>query len=315
MLSLVRQSNGKKRKSKKATPWEPEYHAPQKDPTGLGDVNEPGLPGIHSVKKTSTLPKELSWGHMREDKAMLSTTLEKKLNRALGPIISNTKFNDDNTQLALEEMMRITSSPCRFDDKAQFSQYLTEGVVLNVNRLVSQGIGIPQGEYVLYSITNEKAMLVPTSDITVQETDFSKVPKAFEIHTSKLLGCWNKIEGTITEDDSTPPRRYGHKEIEQKAKSKYKNVPEVVSALERAGKTQEEVADEVGVHPSTISRYKHATNKKGGRVPSLSAALKLADATGSNIEAMFGNVEPPTKRRPTSGSGGGRNETYRQGNR
>lgn len=245
---------------------------------------------------------------------MLSTTLEKKLNRALEPFTTNAKFNDDNTQLALEEMMRITSSPRRFDDKGQFSRYLAEGVVLNINRLVSQGIGIPQGEYVLYSITNEKAMLVPTSAVTVQETDFSNTPKSFEVHTSKLLGCWNKIEGTITEDDA-PPRRYGHKEIEQTSKSKYKSIPEVVSALERAGKTQEEVADEVGVHPSTISRYKHATNKKGGRVPSLGAALKLADATGSNIEAMFGNVEAPTKRRPTSGSGGGRNATYRQGNR
>jgi DNA-binding XRE family transcriptional regulator len=166
-------------------------------------------------------------------------------------------------------------------------------------------------------------MLVPTTEVTVQETDFSKTPKQYTVYTNKLLGCWNKIEGTITEGEfdragdtpqqNKPPRRYGRKEIEQTAKSKYKSVPEVVSALERAGKTQEEVADEIGVHPSTVSRYKHATSKKGGRVPSLGAALKLADATGGNIEAMFGNVEAPVKRRATSGSGGGRNETYRQG--
>jgi DNA-binding XRE family transcriptional regulator len=319
MLSLVRKPDGKKCKSKKETTWEPEYRTPERDLDKLIDVNEPGLPAIHSVNKTSTLPKELSWGHMREGKTMLSSTLDKKLNKALEPLISNTKFDDDNTQLALEEMMRITTSPRRFDNQIQFSQYLTEGIILNVNRLVSQSIGIPQGEYVLYNITPEKAMLVPTDEITVQETDFSKLPKTFEIHTSKLLGCWNKIEGTITEADTAnvsgrPPRRFGHKEIEQTSQSKYKNVPEVVSALERAGKTQEEVADEIGVHPSTVSRYKHATSKKGGRVPSLGAALKLADATGGNIEAMFGNVEPPTKRKATSGSGGGRNPTYKSGN-
>jgi DNA-binding XRE family transcriptional regulator len=320
MLNLVRKSNGKKRTAKSKTPWEPEYRPSSRDLTDIADANEPGLPGIHSVKKTSTLPKELCWGHMPEEKVMLSKSLDSKLNVALEPIVAGVKFNDDNTRLALEEMVRITTSPRRFDNKNQFSKFLTEGVVLNVNRLVSQGIGIPQGEYVLYSITPEKAMLVPTTEITMQETDFSKAPKTFEVYTNKLLGCWNKIEGTITEDDGTatnpnaPPKRFGRKEIEQKARSKYKSVPEVVSALERAGKTQEEVADEVGVHPSTVSRYKHATSKKGGRVPSLGAALKLADATGGNIEAMFGNVEPPTKRKPTGGSGGGRNATYRQGN-
>jgi transcriptional regulator with XRE-family HTH domain len=315
-LNLVK---SKKRKSKKETPWEPEYRTAKRDLSSVISANEPGLPGIHSVKKTSTLPKELSWGHMREDKIMASQTIENKLNKALEPLITNARFNDDNTQIALEEMMRITASPRRFDDKNQFSQFLTEGVVLNINRLVSQSIGIPQGEYVLYNITAEKAMLVPTAEVTVQETDFTKSPKIFEIHTKKLLGCWNKIEGTITEDENIeqtnrPPKRFGRKEIEQTAKSKYQSVPEVVSALEKAGKTQEEVADEIGVHPSTVSRYKRATSKKGGRIPSLGAALKLADATGGDIEAMFGNVEQPTKHRATSGSGGGHNPTFRQGN-
>ena len=319
-MHLLKTPNGKKRKSKRETSWEPEYRTPERDPSELIDANEPGLPGIHSVKKTSTLPKELSWGHMREDKMMLSASLDKKLNQALEPLLAHAKFEDGSTRLALEEMIRITTSPRRFDNKNQFAQYLTEGVVLNINRLVSQGLGIPQGEYVLYNITTEKAMLVPTTEVTVQETDFTKSPKTFEVYTNRLLGCWNKIEGTITEaegdadETGKPPRRYGRKEIEQKSKSKYKNVPEVVSALERAGKTQEEVADEIGVHPSTVSRYKHATSRKGGRVPSLGAALKLADATGGNIEAMFGNIEPPAHRKPTSGSGGGRNVAYRQGN-
>ena len=322
MLSLVRKPDGKKRKSKSKTPWEPQYRPSSRDLTDMTDKNEPGMPGIHSVKKTSSLPKELSWGHMREGKTMLSQPLAKKLDKALEPLISGVKFADCNTRLAVEEMMRLATSSRRFDNRGQFSRFLTEGVVLNINKLVSQSIGIPQGEYVIYNITAEKAMLVPTTEITVQETDFSNSPRSFEIYTNKLLGCWNKIEGTITEADdddaggpATPPKRYGRKEIEQTSHSKYKSVPEVVSALERAGKTQEEVADEIGVHPSTVSRYKRATSKRGGRVPSLGKALELADATGGNIEAMFGNIEPPAHRKPTSGSGGGRNPAFKQGNR
>ncbi|MCK9558616.1 MAG: helix-turn-helix domain-containing protein [Candidatus Cloacimonetes bacterium] len=310
-LYLTKKRNDKKKKKV----WKPEYHPSKRDLNDMCDANEPGLPGIHSIKKTSTLPKELSWGHMPEGKIMRSSTISEKLNIALEPIANTIKFNDSNTQLTLEEMMRIATSSRRFDDKRQFSQYLSEGVILNINRMVSQNIGIPQGEYVLYSITQKKAMLVPTAEVTVQETDFTKSPKMFEIYTNKLLGCWNKIEGTITEaDEDAPPKRYGHKEIEQTSRSKYKSTPEVVSALERAGKTQEQVADEIGVHPSTVSRYKHATSKKGGRVPSLGKALELADATGGNIEAMFGNIEAPVSRKKTSGSGGGRNKSYRQGN-
>jgi DNA-binding XRE family transcriptional regulator len=259
--------------------------------------------------------------HVKENKAKPSTTLFKKLSRALEPLMC-AKYRDDNTRIAVEEMIRIATSPRRFDNERQFSKFLTEGVLLNVNRLVSLNIGIPQGEYVVYSITPKKAMLIPTAEVTVQETDFSKSPKTFEVYTDKLLGCWNKIEGTITEDEDSggsqqnaPPRRFGHKEIEQTSVSKYPDVPEVVSALEKAGKTQKEVASEIGVHPSTVSRYKRATSKKGGRVPSLGSALKLADATGADVEAMFHDIEPPTPRKATSGSGGGRNETYRQGNR
>lgn len=323
MLYLIRTPDGKKLKKK--IPWEPRCKKPKKE---LIDKSELGLPAIQSVNKTSSLPKELAWGHMQEGKSMISKTIGKKLDKALEPLSVNTKCDND-VKVALEEMMRIVSSPARFDNKTQFSKYLTEGTILNINKLVSQSIGIPQGEYVLYRINMQKAVLIPTAEVTVQETNYNSAPKSYEVYTNKLLGCWNKMEGTILEDDTSenntkddttnnnksnlPPRRYSRKEIEQTSHSKYKSVPEVVSALERAGKTQEEVADEIGVHPSTVSRYKHATSTKGGRVPSLGAALKLADATGGNIEAMFGNIEAPVKRKATSGSGGGRNEVYRQG--
>jgi hypothetical protein len=135
MLHLIKKSNNKKYKCKK--PWEPEYRVPERKIT---DNSEPGLPAIHSVKKASSLPKELSWGHMPEEKVMLSKTIDKKLNQALEPLLICTKFNSDDEQLALEEMMRIAISPRRFDNKHQFFRYLTEDVVLNINRIVSQSI-------------------------------------------------------------------------------------------------------------------------------------------------------------------------------
>jgi ribosome-binding protein aMBF1 (putative translation factor) len=184
-------------------------------------------------------------------------------------------------------------------------------------------MGIPQGEYVIYKITPEKAMLVPVEQATVQET-FSDKPKTYEVYTQSLLGCWNKVDRILAEADKDttfqgsnpgPQQATGDKERIQHSKSKYPRRTEVKSALEKHGGSQEDVADSLGVDPSTVSRWT-ADDDRGGRVPNLADAIGLEKALGTPVSAMFPDVQPSrTKhRKPTSGSGGGRNKTYQRGN-
>jgi ribosome-binding protein aMBF1 (putative translation factor) len=279
------------------------------------------MPTIHSVQKVSSLPKTKVSGYMREEKPMASSVIGRKLDKAMSGLVQSTPHDD--THAVLEDLLHVASSNGRFDSREQFAKFLSEGILLNINRLISTSIGVPQGEYVIYKITPEKAMLVPVEQITVQET-FSGKPETYEIHTQSLLGCWNKVERVLAEagEDTAfrgsnpgPQMSGGEKERIQRSKSKYPRRTEVKSALEKHGNSQEDVADSLGVHPSTVSRWT-ADDEKGGRVPNLADAIGLEKALGTPVSAMFPDVQPSkTKhRKATSGSGGGRNKTYKRGN-
>jgi transcriptional regulator with XRE-family HTH domain len=80
--------------------------------------------------------------------------------------------------------------------------------------------------------------------------------------------------------------------------------------------SNKEMADRMGVHPSTISRYTaddHAGEEPGGRIPNVAHAVKFANALGTDVESLFGDAPEPKTRRGTGGSGGGNNPTYSRG--
>ncbi len=311
-------------KAPKTTDWLPPHKKAKRD---ILPDPEPGMPAIHSVKasnksrpsKTGSLPQ------VNEGNAMISPSLGQKIDAAIGYPVTH----HENADRVLDEMVRVTTSGTRFDSKKEFDRYISEGVLLNINRLVSNYLGIPSGEYVIYDINSNKATLIPTADVTVQETDFSEAPKLYEIFRSQLSNCWDKAEKTIYEDNpnsdssddsewrkSLPGGSYGDKERVQSGKSKYPRNSKVKGAIETSGMDQEDLASACGVDPSTVSRWT-ASSGKGARLPSIKNAICMSKHAGQDIEAMFGSAEgPPTKsgsRRATSGSGGGRNKTFRQG--
>jgi transcriptional regulator with XRE-family HTH domain len=61
----------------------------------------------------------------------------------------------------------------------------------------------------------------------------------------------------------------------------------LAAAYRKTGKSQSELARSVGVHKSTISRYKRSKSKKGMRNPSL-ATLKRLKAAGVDVVNAFG---------------------------
>ncbi len=61
-------------------------------------------------------------------------------------------------------------------------------------------------------------------------------------------------------------------------------------ALADSGESQAQIAKDVGVHPSTISRYKHkeAARKKGrGRRPSFDTLKRLSQVVGRKATVLF----------------------------
>lgn len=316
--------------------YEPHYEPAEES----GKDPEPGLPSIHTVHANNSPRlgnKDKVSSYMREGTAMLSQSLDSKLTNALQSNFVDAAVTDDISS-ALTEMVQRASSTTRFDTPDQFKQFLTEGVLLNVNKMASQSIGVPQGEYVVYQVKGGKTMLIPTADVTVQETDFAEPPRAYEVHTKDLLGCWDKTERTLyeAEENGRPPEgtpgEPGEPEDQQQAPDvghgvKHKKQlgaqnrvhptnTKVHQAIQKSGKSLKDIADECGIAVSTASRYgtKDFTGEEpGGRRPSIDKAIEFANAIGLDVEAAFGDLPPTKKREATKGSGGGRFDLYQRG--
>ena len=253
-------------------------------------------------------------------KTKKSPTLNQKLAEAL--VVCGQVTFTENTSRTIDEMVRMASSPRRFDSRQQFARYLTEGTLLNVNRLVSLSINIPCGEYVVYRMTPQKSVLVPTSEITVEHTDFTRAPKAYEVFNTQLLGCWNKIDKTLTEDEfegnEDGPEIVNRQGELESPEGRVHNVDQnIAGAIRSSGKTQKEIADECGVGEPTVSRWKNQGATDGARLPSLKHAKDLLSAVGGDISLLDKKIDKadPEERRATGGSGGGRHSIRRRGNR
>lgn len=67
------------------------------------------------------------------------------------------------------------------------------------------------------------------------------------------------------------------------------------AARERAGKTQAQVAKDVGIREAVYQRYEYGANE-----PSVRTAIRIADALHSSVESLFrvekdGSSDLPTR--------------------
>lgn len=230
--------------------------------------------------------------------ASLKTKLENKLR----------EFSHEIPDIDLEFLLRQATSNAKFENEKAFRRHLSEGALLNVNKWASSYLGIPFGEYMVYHINSDKATLVPTS----LDGELVEDAGSFDVLTPSLLQHWDKIERCLAEDNK------GAKELVQQQHSKYPRNRQLRGAIEASGMSQEEYADSIGVDPSTISRWT-IDHEDGGRKPSIDHAVQLSKLTGQDVQSLFGSVvddksSPSSRRKSTSGSGKGRNPTYRSGN-
>ena len=65
------------------------------------------------------------------------------------------------------------------------------------------------------------------------------------------------------------------------------------AARERSGKTQAQVANEVGVSELSYQRYEY--DKRG---PGVRTAIRIAKALNSTVESLFGAATPDTEKEP-----------------
>ena len=311
------------------TEYQPLYNVPEEDPFRDQEL---GLPEIHKVQGSQA--KDKSTSYMREE-TMQSLGITDKIDLALGAFdIGSAAYGEVATSLS--EMIRVASSSTRFDSPEEFREYLTEGILLNVNRLISRAISVPQGEYMVFSISPEKAMLIPTTEMSMQETDFTTAPGGFEIHTNSLLGCWDKAEKLLAEravppqfksqtnpqddqQDDQQDNQQSERNLERKGKRrniqdvdkgtfgnmKYPRDADFRSEREAHSYSLDDIVDRLGgsVNKSTVSRWGAKGGTPSSRMPSGENIIKLAQM-GIDPETFTDKVDKGASSGTPSKGGG-----------
>lgn len=249
----------------------------------------------------------------------LTNGLMRRLNDRLNVINSIDASNE------LDGLFEITSSVGRFDSLKEFKNHLREGALLDVSVIASKALSIPQGEYAVWATNSGTTILVPTSAPKPGDVVTRENPQ-YDLHTSQLLGSWNRITRTITER-TADDEESGNGNLERDKGSDHFDTPPTYrpegpytfgskikrtnlwQAMKDRGMGDTELADAVGVDKSTISRLLRKVNKgkdePGGRNPSVELAMKISKVLGVPIDMVM----PPeseligNKRLGTSGSG------------
>jgi len=242
-----------------------------------------------------------------------------------------------------EEIAEEFDPACQFNNKEEFTQYITEGTLLNVSRIGAKALSIPCGEYVVWANDAGHTMLVPLNTTKLDQEVYSEMGH-YDVLTPNLLNNWDKVNRTLAEhganfggeemDFSTANENiqraleYGILEDEEAEatgppgeerdeeglfQSRINDATVDRTALARAfkasGLTLQQLADKVGVHKSALSRWMRTGD--GGRNPTATHLGAIKRVLGIDAETVLPDIlgdtrkstEKSEKRKKTRGSG------------
>lgn len=239
---------------------------------------------------------------------MKSQTIEEKLN------------------LKLQHLIETPTG--HFTSRNDFIKYLSEGAMLNINKMCSEIFSIPYGKYVVWEVNEKNAVLMPLGSDRNNESLLPEDNKTYDVVTNKLVDNWRQI-GMLNEeeehqhdDDSEFTSKIDMSTVDRKS---------LATALENSGMTVTDLAHKCGVDAPAISRIlrkpsARSTGDPGGRNPSMGLASKVCAVLRIDPKIAFPDFfksataqsarKPPKNR--GSGAQGGRKghatEKWTQGN-
>lgn len=196
----------------------------------------------------------------------------------------------DKLNLAIESRL-LKQSNNYFSNADQFAHYISEGALLNINKIASNALSIPSGEYMVWVTDVGHTMLIPIGAKTADSEVYENKITQYEVQTPKLLQNWNRIQIVLAEaedkpvpsnNDQSPPEANQFKPDT----SGIKRIA-MYRAMQNQGydKDYGALADKVGVQTPMISRI-----LSGDRTPSMGTASRLCSALSSDPSALFPDI-------------------------
>lgn len=212
----------------------------------------------------------------------------------------NLRLNVDSTiEEDFDVLMDLSGSLRTFKSQEELKSHLSEGSLLNINRIASKALSVPCGEYMVWTTDAGTTMLVPTSETRPTQEVYEDRGDSYEVLTPELMRNWNTVERVLAEDENTPPPPKGDDDdgqgpISSKIKMSSVDRTPIVRAMEQHGHTVTSLAQACGVDTPAISRIlrtpKDTQGDPGGRNPSIGLAAKIANELKMDAEALFPDI-------------------------
>lgn len=217
------------------------------------------------------------------------SNLSKKLNARLDSLIPEQDTSD------IDLLIETASNPkVHFNSKADLQNYISEGVLLNVNKLSSKALSIPCGEYMVMNVGSEHSVLVP---VVKSEEVHQEAADKYEIATKDLYHTWNKLEKALFERQEAP----------KKDEPRMKDATDLDDLFDSLPRSNADLAADIGVAEPSIGRWTAPVGSDSHRTPTVRHIKKISDMTGIGpcrvLQMALNQLSGGTKQAKNSKSG------------
>lgn len=243
-----------------------------------------------------------------------STSLAAKLDKIL----------KDDIISEVDSLLNDNDDLSRFVNGRELKEYLMEGSLLNIGKISSEALSVPNGKYIVWTTDAGHTMLVPVESFRAMEEVYENENKHYEVFTPDLVGNWRDINKVLHEEDDNNWEYFNDTEdtdaeddenkeesldLDNISSDDIDRLP-LLRAVQKSYANLQQFADAVGVHKTTASRwlreYIAGSKSPKGRNPSIKNAERIARAVGLEVQAVFPDIfgKRPGSENPREATGG-----------
>lgn len=239
----------------------------------------------------------------------MSKRLIQRIDERLPTILNNQLVEE------LNQRLHIAHSLDRFDSRREFQGYLSEGILLNVNKLSADSLAIPAGQYMVLVAGDKNSVLVPLAET---HEVLENLRDQYEVTTSSLLNSWDTVTKVLLERMTQPMPQQAPPQNNQKPTGKFPtpekldDSTDLSELFDQIPRSNADIAKDIGVATPSVGRWTAPKGSGSQRTPTVDHILKISDYTGvgecSILDMVVNNISGGKKERDKnskSGSGGG----------
>jgi len=215
----------------------------------------------------------------------------------------NNRFAPSPIMADFDLLLNTAQDKNNFQSRDDLENYLSEGAMLQINKLGAHALSIPNGEYIVWTTDAGNTMLVPTASQRPAQEVFEASTEQYELFTKDLLDNYNSCgkaileysEGGMDSGAEMPEDSESNSgEFDSNIQMNSVDRTPIARAMKQKGYTVSSLASACGVEPPAISRIlrtpKDTVGDPGGRNPSMGLAAQISSTLKMDPESLFPDI-------------------------